>query len=69
MRTLTHTLTPRAGLLGMLAAWLARVPLRLHTFQGEVWVTRHGALRDFPQAQLTAALLGHYRQLLARQGL
>ena len=30
---------------------------------------RERALRDFPQAQLTAALLAHYRQLLARQGL
>jgi hypothetical protein len=27
------------------------------------------ALRDFPQEQLTAALLAHYRQLLTRQGL
>lgn len=42
---LVHTLTPKAGLLGMLAAWTAGVPVRLHTFQGEVWVTRRGAMR------------------------
>lgn len=40
-----HTLTPKAGLLGMLAAWLARVPVRVHTFTGQVWVTRKGAMR------------------------
>ena len=43
--TLVHSITPKAGLLAMLAAWFARVPLRLHTFQGEVWVTRRGAMR------------------------
>jgi glycosyltransferase involved in cell wall biosynthesis len=40
-----HTLTPKAGLLGMCAAWLARVPIRVHTFTGQVWVTRQGSMR------------------------
>lgn len=42
---LVHSITPKAGLLAMLAGWLARVPLRLHSFTGQVWVTRAGLMR------------------------
>lgn len=42
-----HTITPKAGLLGMMGAWLARVPVRVHSFTGQVWLTRTGFLRWF----------------------
>ncbi|MFZ5999890.1 MAG: glycosyltransferase family 4 protein [Bacteroidota bacterium] len=32
--TIVHTHTPKAGLLGLIAAWLCRVPVRLHTVAG-----------------------------------
>ena len=32
--TIVHTHTPKAGLLGMIASWLARVPVRMHTVAG-----------------------------------
>ena len=40
-----HSVTPKAGLLAMLAAWLVRVPMRIHTFTGQVWVTKVGVKR------------------------
>lgn len=40
-----HSITPKAGLLAMLAAWIMRVPLRVHTFTGQLWSTKTGLKR------------------------
>jgi glycosyltransferase involved in cell wall biosynthesis len=42
---IVHSIMPKTGMLAMLAAWLACVPTRMHTFTGQVWVTKHGAQR------------------------
>lgn len=42
---MVHSMTPKAGLLCMIAAWLTRVPRRLHTFTGLVWPTYTGFKR------------------------
>jgi len=39
---IVHSITPKAGLLSMIAAWLARVPIRMHTFTGLVFPTQTG---------------------------
>lgn len=39
---MVHSMTPKAGLLCMMAARLAKVPVRVHTFTGLVWPTEHG---------------------------
>lgn len=40
--TMVHSMTPKAGLLCMVAAWMCRVPVRIHTFTGLVFPTSHG---------------------------
>ena len=37
-----HTITPKAGLLGITASFLANVPLRVHFYTGQVWATKRG---------------------------
>lgn len=39
------SVTPKAGLLSQLAAFMTGVPLRVHIFTGQVWVTRRGIKR------------------------
>ena len=36
---MVHSMTPKAGMLSMLAAFITRVPRRVHTFTGLVWPT------------------------------
>lgn len=43
--TMVHSMTPKAGLLCMVAAWLTRVPVRVHTFTGLVFPTSKGIQR------------------------
>lgn len=55
------SVVPKAGLLGMLAAWMLRVPRRVHIFQGEVWASRRGLVRWLLKGLdgLTARLATH----------
>lgn len=39
---MVHSMTPKAGLLSMMAAWFCRVPVRLHTFTGLIFPTTTG---------------------------
>ena len=43
--TMVHSMTPKAGLLCMLAGKLTGVPVRVHTFTGLVWPTESGLKR------------------------
>lgn len=58
---MVHSMTPKAGLLCMLAAWITRVPRRVHTFTGLVWPTTTGLSRKILMATdwLTCACATH----------
>lgn len=43
--TIVHSLTPKAGLLCMIAGYVTRVPLRMHTFTGLLFPTKRGLMR------------------------
>lgn len=42
---MVHSITPKAGLLSMLAAWITRVPVRMQTFTGLVFPTATGKMQ------------------------
>jgi glycosyltransferase involved in cell wall biosynthesis len=58
---LVHSMTPKAGLITMVAAWLAKVPVRIHTFTGLVFPTSVGFKRRILMATdwLTCACATH----------
>ena len=75
---LVHSITPKAGLLAMLASRLAGVPLRLHTYTGQVWITSAGLMRVLLKSadRLVAQLATHVladspsqREFLIAQGI
>jgi glycosyltransferase involved in cell wall biosynthesis len=42
---IVHSITPKAGFLTALAAFATCIPVRLHTYTGQRWVTLTGAIR------------------------
>lgn len=42
---IVHSITPKAGLLSMIAGKLARVPIRIHTFTGLIFPTKTGMMK------------------------
>ena len=58
---MVHSITPKAGLLSMVAAWLTRVPVRVHTFTGLVFPYVKGVKRPLLwfTDHLTAACATH----------
>lgn len=42
---IVHSYTPKAGLVAMTAAWIVRVPFRVHTFTGLIFPSRTGLQR------------------------
>lgn len=39
-----HSVSPKAGLMAMVGGFIARTPIRTHTFTGQVWANKKGVL-------------------------
>lgn len=75
---IAHSTTPKAGLLTAIAALLAGVPVRLHTFTGQPWVSMQGIRRSLARwSDMLVGRLntrcyadsGSQRQFLIEQGI
>lgn len=44
---IVHSIMPKAGLLTAIAGFFCRVPVRIHTFTGQIWVNKSGPARMF----------------------
>jgi glycosyltransferase involved in cell wall biosynthesis len=65
-----HSNTPKAGMVTAVAGWLARIPIRMHTFTGQVWVELSGGIRYVAKSsdQLIGRLNTHcYADSLSQQ--
>lgn len=56
-----HSVTPKAGLLAMIAAFVTSRKVRIHTFTGQVWANKQGFRRFFLKSldRILAALTTH----------
>lgn len=72
-----HSVTPKAGLIAALSGAIAGIPVRVHTFTGQVWITRRGLGRlvlktaDKAMARMTTHVLvdsPSQRNFLLREG-
>ena len=43
---IVHSITPKAGLLSMAAAYFAKVPIRMHTFTGLIFPSKRGLFKE-----------------------
>lgn len=74
--SLVQSVTPKAGLLAIVAAWAAGIKYRIHWFTGQVWATRRGLSRallkraDWLTASVASGLLADsysQRQFLVKE--
>lgn len=44
---IVHSIMPKSGLLAAIAGFVCRVPVRIHTFTGQIWANKTGPARQF----------------------